>query len=190
MLNKEGVETTVGDKQPTHSPIDHRRVHCGFRAGNETHPGRAERRAPLRRRFFNPAGSSCRWGAFSYLPTPRLCPSFYPVCLPQEHAVTCTTVCQLKGWFRQRCPLPTLHFALSHLENESVVGIIDLSPQLSGTHLRQRKACQETGWFGSPIAPALRGAVCERRRCLTNGVNQSFSPPASWQRAPGRRHRQ
>ena len=46
----------------THGPIDNRRVHCGFRAGNETHPGRAERRAPLSRRFFNPAGSSCRWG--------------------------------------------------------------------------------------------------------------------------------
>ena len=32
-LIKEGVETTVGDSQ-THGPIDHRSIHCGFRAGH------------------------------------------------------------------------------------------------------------------------------------------------------------
>jgi hypothetical protein len=47
-----------------------------------------------------------------------------------------------------------------------------------------------TGWFGSRIAPALRGAVPERAvASLTNGVSQRFAP-ASWQRAPGRRHDQ
>jgi hypothetical protein len=47
-----------------------------------------------------------------------------------------------------------------------------------------------TGWLGGRIAPALRGAVPERAvASLTNGVSQRFAP-ASWQRAPGRRHRQ
>ena len=44
--------------------------------------------------------------------------------------------------------------------------------------------------FREPNRSALRRAVRERAvASLTNGVNQRFAP-ASWQRAPGRRHRQ
>ena len=52
-------------------PIDDRRVHCGVRAGNETHPGRAERRAPLSRRFFQSRWIVIPLAAFGSLLTPR-----------------------------------------------------------------------------------------------------------------------